>query len=211
MTFLRRFAGIGITTASLAATSAPAFAHHVMGGKMPATMVQGLLSGLGHPIIGVDHLLFIIGVGLLGGLLGRRLLLPLAFIAGTLGGAWLHLVGLNISFAEVAILISVALMAVAVIKGVGLPVLPMAALVAGAGLFHGYAYAESIFGAEPTTLYAYLIGFAAVQFVIAFAAGSVFKVLDARRSPLSTAGLRVAGIAMAVFVVIALFRLALSV
>ena len=40
-----------------------------------------------------------------------------------------------------------------------------AGLVAFAGIFHGYAYAESIFGAEPTPLYAYLAGFAIIQFV----------------------------------------------
>ena len=34
----------------------PAFAHHVVGGKMPVTFMDGLLSGLGHPIIGLDHL-----------------------------------------------------------------------------------------------------------------------------------------------------------
>ena len=32
-----------------------ASAHHVMGGKTPATFAEGVLSGLGHPIIGPDH------------------------------------------------------------------------------------------------------------------------------------------------------------
>jgi urease accessory protein len=211
MTTIRRFAVIGITATGLAASTAPAFAHHMMGGKMPSTLMQGLLSGLGHPIIGIDHLLFIIGVGLLGGILGHRLLLPLVFIAGTLGGAALHLAGFNIEFTEPAILVSVALMAVAVIKAVRLPTLPLAAIIATAGLFHGYAYAESIFGAEPTPLYAYLIGFAAIQFAIAFTAGSVFRMLDARRSSLATTGRRVAGATMALFVVVAVGQMALSV
>jgi urease accessory protein len=35
-----------------------AFAHHVMGGETPSTFVDGLLSGIGHPIIGADHLAF---------------------------------------------------------------------------------------------------------------------------------------------------------
>ena len=42
----------------------PALAHHVMGGAMPATFGQGLLSGLGHPIIGLDHLAALVGAGL---------------------------------------------------------------------------------------------------------------------------------------------------
>ena len=40
-----------------------AFAHHLMGGEVPTTAWQGLLSGLGHPIIGIDHFAFIVGVG----------------------------------------------------------------------------------------------------------------------------------------------------
>jgi urease accessory protein len=74
---------------------------------------------------------------------------------------------------------------------------PLAAgLVAAAGIFHGYAYAESIFGAEPAPLYAYLAGFAIVQFAIAFAAASVFDLVHKRSGALATAGMRVAGGAM---------------
>jgi len=175
----------------------PAFAHHVMGGTMPSTFAQGLLSGIGHPIIGVDHFLFIVGVGLLAGMVGRKLIVPVAFILGTWGGAASHLVGLSVPFAEVAIVASVLLMAVAVIGNVRAPLPPMAALVAVAGLFHGYAYSETIFGAEPTPLYAYLAGFAVIQFVIAFAAASAFEHLQTRHSPLAQACTRVAGGALA--------------
>jgi urease accessory protein len=186
-------AGFGVAAATFLATSAPASAHHVMGGNMPSTFAQGFLSGIGHPIIGVDHLLFIVGVGLLAGMLGRKLLLPLAFILGTWGGAAAHLLGLNVPFAEVAIVASLALMAVAVIADMRTPALLTAGLVAAAGLFHGYAYAESIFGAEPTPLTAYLAGFAIIQFAIAFAAASVFDLLQQRNSSLAQACTRIAG------------------
>jgi len=46
----------------------PAWAHHVMGGKLPQTFLQGLLSGFGHPVIGIDHLAAIVGVGILAAL-----------------------------------------------------------------------------------------------------------------------------------------------
>ena len=39
----------------------PAWAHHPMGGTLPQTFLQGLLSGFGHPVIGVDHLAAIVG------------------------------------------------------------------------------------------------------------------------------------------------------
>lgn len=188
--------GIGATVMALAFTTAPAFAHHMMGGKMPSTFAQGFLSGIGHPVIGIDHLLFIIGVGLLAAFTHRKLLLPLAFIGGTWLGAALHLFGLNFAFAEVGIIASVLLMAVAVIGNVRLSATLFAALVAFAGIFHGYAYAESIFGAEPGPLYAYLAGFAIIQFAIAFTAASIFELVQKRSGALATAGARVAGGAM---------------
>jgi urease accessory protein len=195
MTFKQRIVGFGAAVAALAAAT-PAFAHHVMGGKMPDTFAQGFLSGIGHPIIGVDHFLFIVGVGLLAGILGRKILLPLAFIGGTWAGAALHLFRLDVPFAEAAIVASILLMAVAVIANVRLSAPLFAGLVGFAGIFHGYAYAESIFGAEQTPLFAYLAGFAIIQFVVAFAAASVFELLQKRSGPLAVASARVAGGAM---------------
>ena len=83
-------ARIGLVGAFLHAVSTAAWAHHPMGGKMSDTFAEGLLSGLGHPIIGVDHFLFIIGVGLLAGFLGRNLLLPIALVIGSWVGAAVH-------------------------------------------------------------------------------------------------------------------------
>ena len=51
--------------ALLAAGVSSAHSHHVMDYAMPATALEGLLSGLGHPVIGIDHLLFIAGAGVL--------------------------------------------------------------------------------------------------------------------------------------------------
>ena len=41
--------------AALTGLTEPAFAHHLMGGRTPATFGEGILSGLDHPIIGLDH------------------------------------------------------------------------------------------------------------------------------------------------------------
>jgi urease accessory protein len=51
----------------------------------------------------------------------------------------------------------------------------LAALALAAGVFHGYAYGESIVGAEPTPLFAYLVGFSLVQLAIAFAAQALVR------------------------------------
>ncbi len=67
--------------------ASPAFAHHPfgMGDSDALTTWQGLLSGLGHPLLGPDHLLFLLALGFVG--LQRRLrwLLPILEVA--LGGS----------------------------------------------------------------------------------------------------------------------------
>src|SRR5690349_25071494 len=50
--------------AGLVATAGTASAHHLMGGKTPSTFTDGILSGVGHPIIGPDHLAFLVALGI---------------------------------------------------------------------------------------------------------------------------------------------------
>ena len=54
---------IGLSLATLLAAT-PALAHHPMGGEVPQTFWHGLLSGFGHPVIGIDHLAFVVAIGL---------------------------------------------------------------------------------------------------------------------------------------------------
>jgi len=72
------------------------------------------------------------------------------------------------------------------------------ALFAVAGLFHGYAYGESIFGAERTPLGAYLLGLVIVQ--TAIATGVALAMRRPLNSPLNArlAGAVIAGIGLAV-------------
>ena len=57
----------------------------------------------------------------------------------------------------------------------------LASCLALAGILHGYAYAESIFGAEATPLVAYLVGFSVIQLGIAAAAFLIHRRLIATR------------------------------
>lgn len=145
----------------------PASAHHMMDGQMPQTFVQGLLSGLGHPVIGFDHLAFILAVGVAAGLVGRSLVLPAAFVLATIAGVLVHMAAIDLPLAEVVIALSVIIAGGLIVSETELPAGAWAVLFAIAGLFHGYAYGESIIGAEPAPLYAYFIGFAVIQFAVA--------------------------------------------
>ena len=189
---------------TLAASAWPAFAHHAMGGKLPQSLMQGFLSGVGHPIIGLDHLAFIIAVGLSAALAGRLLPLSLAFVAGTLAGCLIHLGSVTLPIAEVVIAASVLLLGAIIAFNRRLPPLVLAVLFLGVGLFHGWAYGESIFGAEQTLLVAYLAGFMLVQLAIAVLAGTVGRRLVAEHGSAQTnvrlAGAVVAGVGLAIFV-----------
>ena len=69
------------------------WAHHFMEDQLPQTFAQGFLSGLAHPVIGVDHLAFIIATGLLLALVKHGVWGVIAFTLGSLLGAALHLTG----------------------------------------------------------------------------------------------------------------------
>lgn len=148
--------------------SASASAHHFMDGTTPATTFAGFVSGLAHPVIGVDHLAFVLVVGLLAAALSgaARWLVPGAFVAATLAGTMVHLGALDLPASELIIAASVIVGGVLVLTRKALPVLLLSAGVAGFGLFHGYAYGESIVGAETGPLAAYLIGYSVIQYVI---------------------------------------------
>lgn len=163
----------------------PAAAHHVMDGKLPQTFAQGLLSGLGHPLIGLDHAAFILCAGFLMALVARGQLAVGALIAGTLAGALLFLSWQSLPAAEVLVALSVILTGAVLLARRAVRLAWMLPAVALAGLFHGYAYGESILGAEPAPLGAYLLGFSVIQFIVARAAFFVHRRLLARREELA--------------------------
>src|SRR5262249_53219523 len=189
MVFSRGFL-VALLAAFSALTAEPAFAHHLMGGAMPQTFAQGFLSGLGHPVIGLDHFAAMAGIGLLAALTGQGIALVILFSASMIGGVGILLLRLDLPAAE--LLVALATLALGVfVLGRGLSRLTAPVLAVAAGIVHGYALGESIVGAEPTPLYAYLGGLFIIQTLVSAAA-----LLLARR--LSTPGwaLRLAGAAI---------------
>jgi urease accessory protein len=190
--------------------ASPALAHHVMGGKLPDTAWRGVLSGLGHPIIGIDHLAFVLGVGLMAYLAGRIVLLPVLFVGGTLLGCFLHVQGYSLPVPELAIALTVAIAGAIVASRAGLPAGLLAPLLVVAAVFHGYAYGESIVGAETAPLAAYLVGFGVIQSCIAVGSALALRWVTARGYVGETAVLRTAGAAIALAAVYAFAGLALA-
>lgn len=145
----------------------PALAHHAIGGRLPTNAWEGFLAGLAHPIIGPDHFLFVLAIALLALRLGAGLWLPVVFVLGGLAGSGFHLGSGDLPLLEVGIASSIV--------GVGLclarvePPKSVGMLILGAiaGLFHGYAFAEAIIGAQMAPLGAYLLGLTVIQLGVA--------------------------------------------
>jgi urease accessory protein len=187
---------LALTLTGLVAAT-PALAHHAMDGQTPSTFMQGLLSGLGHPVIGLDHLAALIGVGLVSSRFARGFTLPAFWVVAMAAGVGLHLMSADLPYAEALVALSVVAIGLAATVRTNLPYAWIAALFTTGGAVHGYALGESIVGAESTPLAAYLVGLVVVQAAlttgIAFAARSMAKgSLAAPSLRLRLAGLTVA-------------------
>ena len=172
--------------------SLPAFAHHPMSGAVPTAIWHGIVSGFAHPIIGLDHFAFILAVGILAAFQKNRALLPLGFIAGSFFGCLLFLSQIAIPASEFLIASSVLLIGIAAMYGKNLATIPTVALIAGAGILHGYAYGSGIIGAESSPLIAYLICFSLGQFAISYGVAYFMQKFSQMRLP-SAVGARLAG------------------
>jgi urease accessory protein len=146
----RRLGALGIAAAC---TVQGAFAHTTAGTAI------GLVSGLRHPISGLDHVLAMVAVGIWGAQLGRPAIwtLPVAFplvmsIGGVLGVRGVPLPGVEIGVAASALALGVMIALAA-----RPPLWAAAVLVGLFAIFHGHAHgAELPHAAQPL---AYGFGF----------------------------------------------------
>jgi urease accessory protein len=165
----RLFMGLGFFAVAglLLTTAGPAAAHHPFampeGGEINA--LQGLLSGIGHPLLGPDHLLFLLAIGFIG--LRRPVSWVLPLLAFALGGAVLMQFFPLPSSLEPAgeALVSLSL---AVEGLIALNLIPAGLLLPVIGL-HGYLLGGAIVGAESTPLFTYFLGLLIAQGVLLLA------------------------------------------
>ena len=129
----------------------PASAHHVMDlFRLSPGPLTGILSGLGHPLLGPDHLLFLLSVGLVA--LRARLAWVMALLATGLAASGLGLALPGLPGAEA--LVALSLVAVGLVLLNRLPrwvLLPAIAL-------HGYVLSGAVIGWGSTPIAFYLLG-----------------------------------------------------
>jgi urease accessory protein len=187
----------------MALPAAPAIAHHLMGGRTPASFGEGILSGLGHPIIGIDHFAAVIAVGCLAAAHRSGVALAIGFVLAMMAGVSLHVHGATVPADELLVAISVVALGALIVTRRTMPANAALGLFAVAGLIHGYALGESIYGAEPTPLFAYLAGLALIQSAVAVAAMTATRLLTQNFTQLARLrliGAGIVGIGLAVLV-----------
>jgi urease accessory protein len=138
---------------ALALVALPALAHVQEG------QAAGFLTGLAHPVSGLDHVLAMIAVGLWGAQLGAPALwlLPVTFPLVMAFGGFLGLLGIPLPGVEVGIALSALALGLAVATSWRPPLVMAAVLVAVFAVFHGHAHGTEL--PEGQSGLTYSIGF----------------------------------------------------
>ncbi len=115
----------------------------------------GFLSGVRHPISGLDHVVAMIAVGLWGAQLGAPAIwvLPVAFPMVMAVGGMLGLMGVPLPGIEYGIAASAILLGAAVLFELRPPLVAAALLVGVFAIFHGYAHGTELPPGQSGLLY----------------------------------------------------------
>jgi urease accessory protein len=180
---------ISLGAAILVASASPSLAH-----LNPAEH-GSFAAGLSHPILGADHILAMVAVGIWAFQLGGRALVgvPLAFVGCMALGFVFALSGVALPLVEPAILASVVALGLLVACAVKLPVTVGAVIVGTFALFHGYAHGGEIGGATALAYGAGFVAATALLHVAGLGAGLLAEKLFSERAALASAIMRGAG------------------
>lgn len=154
-----------LMTLSLMMTASVAIAHPGHG----VHTHNDFLSGLMHPLMGIDHLLAMAAIGFwsMRQSTSMKGSVPLFVVGGMIVGAALAWGGIQLTGVETGIAMSVLLAGVLIATMTKLPTAIGGTLVALFMLTHGYAHGLEM--AEGTSLFSYLVGFVVATLAITFA------------------------------------------
>src|SRR5262245_48110661 len=117
----------------------PALAHEGSG-------TGGFIGGFSHPLLGPDHIVAMLAVGLWGAFLGAPAIwmLPIVFPLVMAGGGALGILGLGLPGVEVGIAVSAIALGLMVALAARPPILVAALLVGAFAVFHGHAHGAEL-------------------------------------------------------------------
>lgn len=121
----------------------------------------GFITGLQHPVSGLDHVVAMLAVGLWGAQLGAPAiwLLPVVFPMMMAGGGCLGLMGIPLPGVEVGIAVSAVVLGLIVLVEARLKIQQAMIIVAFFAIFHGHAHGTELPAGQSGLLYS--MGFVA--------------------------------------------------
>lgn len=124
-------------------------------GHVEAGQAGGLLSGLAHPVSGLDHVLAMVAVGLWGAQLGAPAIwvLPVAFPMMMAFGGMLGLMGVALPGVEIGIAVSAVVLGALIFGQVRVALTAALAIVAFFAVFHGHAHGTELAPGQNAMLY----------------------------------------------------------
>jgi urease accessory protein len=122
-------------------------------------LAGGFLSGLMHPVLGPDHVIAMVAVGLWGAFLGKPAiwLLPIVFPMVMAFGGALGVAGIPVPAVETGIAVSAIVLGAMVAFAARPPIWVAAVIVGAFAIFHGHAHGTELPGAANPL--AYSLGF----------------------------------------------------
>jgi urease accessory protein len=174
-----------------AVLSQPAFAHD--GTTLP---YGSFLSGLTHPVLGLDHFLAMVSVGILSAQIGGRAIwtVPTTFVLIMAVGGLLGWIGIGLSAIEIGIAFSVLALGTAIALDKKLPVVAVMSAVGVFAIFHGYAHGAEMPAAATAVTYA--VGFmtgTALLHIMGVIIGDISQQYESGKLLLRGAGVVIAG------------------
>jgi urease accessory protein len=170
---------------------------------------SGAIEGFLHPLLGIDHLLAMVTVGMLSAQLGGRAIwtVPVTFVSVMALGGLVGILGIQLPLVEYGIALSVIILGISLLARKRIPEAVAMLFVGLFAMFHGHAHGAELPEASGETMFiaAYVIGFltaTAGLHVIGALLGYI-----ALRTDRGTRLLRIAGIAIAAIGVLILVNL----
>jgi urease accessory protein len=157
----------------------------------------GFLSGLFHPVLGFDHLLAMLSVGIVSAQIGGRAIwhIPATFVLAMIVGGILGMQGVQVLLVEAGIAMSVLVLGATLAAEKNLPEWAAMIAVCVFGMFHGHAHGTEMPMIANPWLYGlgFVLGTAIIHLTGVFI-GLGFKKMQNGQHLLRAAGLGIAGI-----------------
>lgn len=127
----------------------------------------GFLSGIVHPVLGYDHLLAMLSVGIISAQIGGRAIwtVPSTFVAVMAVGGVLGLMNIGLTVTELGIAVSLVILGLVIAAERRIPMLAVMIGVGFFAIFHGYAHGTEMPDTAEPVLYAlgFLVGTAMIH------------------------------------------------